>query len=195
MKTINRVGWAISSVACVALGSLLNPIHHTLAQPEEPEGNAVYGNAYGNANSSNPTVGNSASEKTPQPAHNGPVCAVPDSDGAPPPPGAPMGIAPSGRMSAPTGPPPGGPVPDGHAHGPLLGDFLRKLNLTAEQNEKIGQVMGAEREKMDAIHEQVKKLHAESRTKLKGILTEAQHKQLEELEATLTAPPTVPARP
>lgn len=79
-------------------------------------------------------------------------------------------------------PPPGGPHDDGKAHGRMLGDMLRGLDLNGKQQDALNSLMESERAKMDALHEQIRQLHQKTRSGVDAILTASQRQKLAQLE-------------
>ena len=92
---------------------------------------------------------------------------------------------PEGRGSGgrPPGPPRGGQFEDGPARGPQLGDMIEQLDLSAAQQEKVKKMLDFEREKMDALHEQMLKIQSQTRANIEAVLTAEQKQQLTTMEA------------
>lgn len=86
---------------------------------------------------------------------------------------------PSGPPPCPDGPPPDA---DGKAHGRMLGDLLRDLQLDGKQQDGLNALMDSERRQMDAVHEQIRKIHEKTRTGVDALLTAAQRQKLEQME-------------
>ncbi len=82
------------------------------------------------------------------------------------------------------GPPPhpGSPHSDGKAHGRMLGDMLRGLDLDGKQQGAVNTLMESERKQMDALHKQIQQLHQKTRNAVDTLLSAAQRQKLEQME-------------
>jgi Spy/CpxP family protein refolding chaperone len=83
------------------------------------------------------------------------------------------------------GPPPPRGACDGRARGPMLDEMLGQLNLSAQQQTKIGKALDAEREKVEALHQQIRSTQDAARKQVDALLSAEQRKKLSEMEAQM----------
>ena len=74
-------------------------------------------------------------------------------------------------------------------HERIMNEFSRKLNLTPQQQQRVGAILEERRRQMRALHYQVRpqfeSMRAKTREQIRAVLTPEQAKRFDELEAKM----------